>query len=382
MAVVKRRSFLQKSLGVLGLPFAKVERAACLNRVGPSARRPIQFVDVTTEANIHFKHTNAASGQKYLIETMGPGCAFFDYDGDGYLDIYFVNGASLPGFRPDGELRNALYRNNHDGTFTDVTHEAGVKGHGYGMGVAAGDYNNDGFQDLFVTNYGSSILYRNNGNGTFTDVTEGAGVNNRAWGTSAAFFDCDNNGLLDLFVGNYVDFSLDRNIFCGPPPDLRAYCHPDQFQGAAPSLYRNNGDGTFTDVSKLAGLADFKGKALGVVTADFNGDGYQDIFVANDSMANFLFINNGDGTFRENGELAGAAYDANGNARAGMGVWAADYDGDGRADILVTTLSFEGYTLYHNDGGMFSTDQSFSAGVGGVSLLVAGWGVGLTGYDR
>jgi hypothetical protein len=340
------------------------------------------FRDVTTQAGIHFRHTNAASGQKFLLETMAPGCAFFDFDGDGYLDIYLVNGAALPGFTPSQPLSNALYRNNRDGTFTDVTDKAGVHGHGYGMGVLAGDYNNDGHPDLFITNFGSCMLYRNNGDGTFTDVTEKSGIRNRGWGSSAAFFDYDNDGFLDLFICNYVDFSLDHNVFCGSPERGRGYCSPENFEGTPCALYHNNGDGTFTDVSAASGIGKYKCKALGVVTADLTGNGFQDIYVANDRIGNLLFLNNGNGTFREGGTLAGAAYTASGRAQSGMGVAAGDYDGDGKLDILVTNLSMEGYSLFHNDGEGLFTESGFPSGVGTSSLMLTGWGVEFFDYDN
>ena len=347
-----------------------------------STPAPPVFRDVTGQVGIHFHHTNAATGQKFLLETMGPGCAFFDYDGDGYLDIYFVNGDVLPGFTQTEPLSNALYRNNHDGTFTDVTGKAGVRGHGYGMGVVAGDYNNDGHQDLFITNFGSCILYRNNGDGTFTDVTDKSGIRSHGWGSSAAFFDYDNDGCLDLFICNYVDFSLDHNVSCGSPERGRGYCSPENFEGTPCALYHNNGDGTFTDVSERSGIGKYKCKALGVVTADLTGNGYQDIYVANDRIGNLLFLNNGDGTFREGGTLAGAAYTASGRAQSGMGVAAGDYDADGKLDIIVTNLSMEGYSLFHNDGDGLFTESGFPSGVGTSSLMLTGWGVEFFDYDN
>jgi hypothetical protein len=379
---LKRRDFLTNGLKGLALSAIGGIRREASSRGTPQPSRPHRFNDVTAEAGLRFRHTNAATGQKFLMETMAPGCAFFDYDGDGYLDIYFVNGDLLPGFQSSETLSNALYRNNRDGTFTDVTDKAGVRGHGYGMGVVAGDYNNDGLQDLFVTNFGSSIFYRNNGDGTFTDVTAESGLNNRAWGSSAAFFDYDNDGFLDLFVCNYVDFSLDHNVFCGSPERGRGYCSPENYPGTACALYHNNGDGTFTDVSVRSGIGGYKCKALGVVTADFTGNGYQDIYVANDRIGNMLFLNQGDGTFREVGTLAGAAYTASGRAQSGMGVAAADYDGDGKMDVVVTNLSLEGYSLFHNDGDAFFTEVGFPAGVGAPSLMLTGWGVAFFDYDN
>ena len=349
----------------------------------PGETTRVEFIDIANEAGIDFRHVNAATGQKYLVETMAPGCAFLDYDGDGYLDIYLVNGAPLPGFESEVRPANALYKNNGDGTFRDVTREAGVEGPGYGMGVAAGDYNNDGFPDLYVTNYGSSLLYRNNGDGTFSETAKAAGVNNSSWGTSAAFFDYDNDGWLDLYVANYVEFRLENNIYCGVRSKYRSYCHPDEFSGVPDVLYRNNADGTFADVSKSAGIADPVGKGLGVVAADFNQDGYQDIYVANDAAPNFLYINRGDGTFEEIGTLAGASYSLDGKAQSGMGAAVGDYDGDGYDDIFVTNLSNEGHTLYRRDGSdLFFSDVTFPSGIGGASLLLTGWGTGFFDYDN
>lgn len=379
---MRRRDFLKCATIASGLCFDHPGATLGEEHRPHSQGLDLLFGDVTTQAGIHFKHMNGSTGRKYLVETMGPGCAFFDYNNDGYLDLYFVNGGLLPGFEAASRPRNALYRNNGDGTFTDVTEKAGVEGSGYGMGVAVGDYNNDGFADLFITCFGSSILYRNNGDGTFTDVTESAGVNNRKWGTSAAFFDYDKDGFLDLFVANYVDFSLGHNIFCGIHPDRRAYCHPDEFDPTSSALYHSNGDGTFTDVSQQSGIASVRGKSLGVVAADFDGDGYQDLFVANDTSPNFLFMNNQNGTFREVGTLSGVAYNGNGQALSGMGVAAGDYDGDGKPDIVATNLSFEGYSLYQNEGHGLFGDVTFPGGVGLPSLLRTGWGVGFFDFDN
>ncbi|MBM3775315.1 MAG: VCBS repeat-containing protein, partial [Acidobacteria bacterium] len=343
----------------------------------------VVFTDVTEQAGIRFRHTNGASGQKYLVETMGPGCAFVDYDADGYLDIFLVNGGLLPGFGSKGPIANALYRNNRDGTFTDVTGKAGVAGGGgYGMGVAAADYDNDGLADLFVSGFRSSLLYHNHGDGTFREVGERAGIRRQEWGTSAAFFDYDRDGWLDLYVANYMDYRLEQNPYCGVPGKYRSYCHPDEFRGAAGTLYRNQGDGTFRDASAASGIGAHVGKGLGAVAADFNQDGFPDLYIANDAVANFLFLNNGDGTFTETGALAGAAYSGDGKAQSGMGAAAGDFNQDGRPDILVTNLSNEGHTLYRNDGNGYFSDVTFPAGVGKPSLLLTGWGTGFADYDN
>ena len=343
------------------------------------------FRDVTSPAGIRFKHTSAATGQKYLVETMGSGCAFFDYDNDGYLDIYLVNGAPLPGFTPRQRISNALYRNNKDGTFTDVTATAHVDGGGiYGMGVAVGDYNNDGNEDLYVTGFGRSILYHNNGDGTFTDVTEAAGVGNGAqWAVSAAFLDYDNDGRLDLFVSNYLDYTLLNNVQCGArDKGLRSYCHPANYRGTRNKLYHNNGDGTFTDVSEKSGIALAEGKGMGVVAADLDGDGFVDIFVSNDTVPNFLYHNNGDGTFNEVGAFSGVAYSLDGQAKSGMGVDVGDFDGDGKPDLLLTALSQYGASLYRNDGDGLFTDVASQIGLTEPTFLLGGWGVKFLDYDN
>jgi len=359
------------------------KRRPAVNQQESKAGAPIQFVDVAQAAGLGFKHWSGASPEKYVLETMGSGVALLDYNNDGWLDIYLVNGGTVPGHPAPVPVRNALYRNNGDGTFTDVTEEAGVGGNGYyGMGVAAADYDGDGWTDLFVTTFGRNILYHNNGDGTFTDVTDRAGVAGGGWSTSAAFLDYDRDGRLDLFVARYVNFDFEHNVTCGDPVRrLRAYCHPDVYDGVPSLLYHNNGDGTFTEVSKSAGIAAHVGKSLGVVAADFDGDGWIDIFVANDSMRNFLFHNRGDGSFEEIGLAAGVALDEAGRPHAGMGTAAGDYDGDGRLDLIVTNLDREHNELYHNWGKGFS-EASYQTGFAAPSLPFVGWGTEFFDYDN
>jgi hypothetical protein len=349
---------------------------------GRDARPPqLGFVDVTRQAHIDFRHVNAATGEKFLVETMGPGCGWLDYDGDGLLDLYIVNGRSLPGFTPRSTLSNALYHNNGDGTFSDVTKAAGVEGSAYGMGVAVGDIDNDGKPDIFVSNFGPNQLYHNNGNGTFTDVTAKAGLSHAAWSASAAFLDFDRDGLLDLYVTDYLDFSVKNNRRC-EASGLRTYCHPAEYGAVASHLYHNEGNRTFKDVSVAAGISKKAGKGLGVVAADLNRDGWTDLYVANDSVPNFLFLNQKDGSFREVAELSGAAYNALGAAQSGMGVATHDYDGNGFPDILVTNLSNEGYVLYRNEGDGSYTDETFPAGIGRATLPFTGWGAGFLDVDN
>ena len=313
----------------------------------------VTFVDVARAAGIQFQHDNAATAEKYLIETMGAGCGWIDYDQNGLFDLYLVNSAATKAYKPQKPLRAALYRNNGDGTFTDVTERAGVGAEGlFGVGVAVGDYDNDGFPDLLVLGYGRCILYHNNGDGTFTDVSRKAGVENLGrWASSAAWFDYDNDGRLDLVIANYVDWTPETNYYCGDKgPGMRSYCHPDVYHGQAPTLYHNNGDGTFTDTSKASGVGAKPGNGLGVVTFDYDNDGWQDIFIANDNMPNFLFHNNRDGTFTETAYLAGVAVSGDGNSEAGMGVDAADTTGSGRMDVIVTHLDQQLARLYRNMG--------------------------------
>lgn len=346
---------------------------------------PIKFVDIAAAAGIRFRHDNAASPEKYLIETMGSGCGWIDYDQNGLLDLYLVNGAATRLYTPPHPLRSALYRNNGDGTFTDVTEKAGVGAEGlFGMGVAVGDYDNDGFPDLLVLGYGRCILYHNNGNGTFTDVTVRAGVENSGrWASSAAWFDYDNDGHLDLVIANYVDWSPDRNFWCGDHgPGMRSYCHPDDYNGEPPTLFHNNGDGTFTDVSRKSGVGLRPGNGLGVVTFDYDNDGWQDIFIANDSMANFLFHNNRDGTFREVAYFAGVAVSADGLPEAGMGTDAANTTGNGKMDLIVTHLNSQLARFYRNRGDGTFDDDTMQSQLGYATFHMSGFGTRFMDYDN
>ena len=350
---------------------------------------PARFVDVTSAAGVHFRQQASHSANKYLIETMGSGVALLDYDNDGRMDLFAVNGAPFQapvakGTVPEKtgpEYWNRLYHNNGDGTFTDVTEKAGLQGIGYGMGVAAGDYDNDGHEDLYVTAYGGNRLYHNNGNGTFTDVTEKAGVGGSGWSTSAAWVDLDNDGYLDLVVLRYVKWDWD-DLWCGQHrPGYRSYCHPDVFQPVRMLVYHNNGNGTFTEEAHRVGL-DKPGKGLGIAIADYDRDGHIDLFVANDSMEEFLYHNKGNGTFEEVGLDAEVAVDGEGRTYAGMGVDFADYKNNGWPDLVITNLANQRYALYTNSGDGSFSYASYMTGLGGMTLLHSGWGVRFADYDN
>jgi hypothetical protein len=347
------------------------------------------FVEVTQELGVAFQYRSSHTSKKYLLETMGSGVALFDYDNDGRLDIYLVNGAPLADPTPRGsiprktgpEYWNRLYHQKADGSFEDVTEKSGLQGNGYGMGVAVGDYDNDGFEDLYVTAYGGNKLYHNNGDGTFTDVTEKAGVSGGGWSTSAAWVDLDSDGFLDLIVLRYLDWDFD-DIWCGEHKEgYRAYCHPDYFKPVAPLVYHNNHDGTFTEVAEKVGLGK-PGKGLGVAIADYDRDGHPDLFIANDSMPEFLDRNRGDGTFEEIGLPSGVAVDQDGRTYAGMGVDFADYNNDGLPDIVVTDLANQRYAVYQNNGDGTFTYTTQSVGIGPMTLTHSGWGMRLFDYDN
>jgi hypothetical protein len=392
--MMSRRSLLRAigqaggaaALGDAGV-FSRAATGAAQGTAAPPAA-PL-FVEVSpSESGITWVHDNAMSAARFLPESLGPGCAFLDYDNDGWMDIYLVNSGPSDFFKPTTPLKNALYKNNRDGTFTDVTDKAGVAGGTFGMGVAVGDYDNDGFPDLFVTAYGRSILYRNNGDGTFTDATGAAGLAAAMpdWTTGAVWFDYDNDGRLDLFVASYVHYDLRQGLLCAEKnPDgslYYHYCIPHLFKPTACCLWHNNGDGTFTQAGRDTGIGRALGKALGVVATDINNDGLMDLVVANDTAPNFLFLNQGKNVWRENGVASGIAYSASGNLRSGMGVDAADLNGDGRQDLLVANIDHEMFSLYENRGGSLFSDIAPDHGVAQATRLLSGWGVKFCDFDN
>jgi enediyne biosynthesis protein E4 len=349
------------------------------------------FRDVTKEAGIHFHHERASSPKRMYPETMGAGVAWIDYNQDGFMDAFFVNSGFTPLFHPAQPPQPALYRNNGDGTFTDVTAASKIHSDGtFFMGVAVGDYDNDGFPDIYMTGYRHSVLLHNNGDGTFTDVTEKAGVGNDGnWGTAAGWFDYDKDGLLDLLVTNYVQYDMDHPVVCGDfrpgykdVPQVSSYCHPDNFPGTSPRLFHNNGDGTFTDVTAKAGLVNKDGKSLAVVLADLNGDGWPDIFIANDTQRNFLYFNNGDGTFKDATYTSGAGFSEDGRAEAGMSADAADVMNNGLPYLFVSHLDYELNRLYRNNGDGTFTDCTIACGIGQSDLLNSAFGARFFDWDN
>jgi len=358
-----------------------------VSTAGQSADSPIVFENTIKASQIDFLLKNSVSPQRYSIETMTGGVAVFDYNNDGLLDIFFTNGAEIPSLKKSNpSFHNKLFRNNGDGTFTDVTERAGLAGVGYSMGVAAGDYDNDGFVDLYVTGFNCNQLFHNNGDGTFTDRTEKAGVSgvlkrSKPWSVAAGWIDYDNNGLLDLFVVNYLDYSLSTAHSC-KTGNIVDYCSPDEYRGTPNILYRNNGDGTFTDVSQQSRISQYLGKGMGVAFADYDGDGFTDIFVSNDSIPNFLLHNNGDGTFTDVALRAGVAYNENGKAVAGMGTDFRDIDNDGMPDIFLTAMYGDSFPLYRNPGNGPFEDVTETTGIAAMTTRFTAWGTGLFDFDN
>jgi len=341
---------------------------------------PIVFTDVTEQAGIHFKYNSGAFGKKYLPETMGPGVCFLDYDNDGWQDMLVVNSMDWPGHK-SGKSTLALYHNNKDGTFTDVTREAGLAIEVYGLGCAVGDYDNDGYDDIYVTAVGNNHLFRNLGNGKFADVSAKAGVANPGFSTSAVWFDYDNDGRLDLFVAHYVEWSIEKDQYCALDGEHKSYCTPQVYKGESSSLFHNRGDGTFEDVSRRAGIYDPTGKALGVALLDYDNDGWMDLFVATDTEPNKLYRNNHDGTFSDVALAAGIAYSESGKARAGMGTDAADYDNSGHQGLVVGNFTNEGMSLYRNDGSGLFIDQAPATGISRMSSQSLTFGAFFFDYD-
>ena len=354
------------------------------------AESQVQFVDITASTGINFRHSNGAKNDYQLPETLGSGGAFFDYNNDGYLDLYLINSGDLgsQGISKNSDQSSntsLLYHNNGDGTFKDITASTGIDNkNNYGQATA--DYDNDGDIDLYVTNFGHNNLYQSNGNGTFSEVSKKASVADPSWSTSATFFDYDRDGYLDLYVVNYVVYSLTASYRKCYDDDIRNYCHPKYFEGSPDQLYKNNGDGTFTNTTKAAGISDiggpYQGKGLGVVAADFNNDRYSDLYVANDDTPNYLFLNGGDSTFMEIGIFTGCAYSSDGVAQAGMGVDTGDYNEDGLLDIFVTNFSYETNALYQNNGDGTFTDVIYKSRLGEESYLSLGFGTNFLDYNN
>lgn len=378
-SIVKEKSVLAllTLVALLHLPVESQTRPT-----SGAGKAVVTFTEISPKSSgITWVHNNAHSVERYLPETVGAGCAFFDYNNDGWMDIYLVNSGTADFYTPVAPLKNALYRNNHDGTFTDVTDKAGVACGKFGMGAAAADYDNDGWQDLYVTNYGGNILYHNNGNGTFTDVTDKAGVTAPGWSTCAVWFDYDSDGKLDLFVSGFVFYDKSQKILCTDETRSSSYyCVPRLFKPRPSHLFHNNGNGAFTDVSRESGIAASPGKSFGAVATDVNNDGLIDLFVANDTMPNFLFINQGGGKFEDVGLPAGVAFSENGKPRSGMGVDAADFDGDGWQDLFVANIDQEFFSLYHNQKDLTFTDEAGE--IAPATQLLSGWGLKFFDYDN
>jgi hypothetical protein len=373
----------QQTKILLGLVFACSVLA--ISAAQPQATPSITFTEVpSSSSGVTWVHDNGRSAERHLPETCGGGGLFFDFDNDGWLDIYLVNSGPSDFYKPAKPPRNALYRNNHDGTFTDVTDKAGVacgREGDFGMGAAAADFDGDGWQDLYVTNYGRNRLFHNNGNGTFTDITDKAGVGAPNWSTCATWFDYDNDGKLDLFVSSFVQYSAAGNVFCGDNKQgRRYYCIPRVFKPRPSFLFHNEGNGKFSDVSKASGIANALGKSFGAVATDINNDGLMDLFVANDTVANFLFVNKGGGKFEEIGLASGVGYSDAGAPRSGMGVDAADFDGDGWQDLFVANIDQELFSLYHNEKDLSFTDQAGE--IGQATRLLSGWGLKFFDFDN
>jgi enediyne biosynthesis protein E4 len=386
-----RRKFLGRAAGagLLCIWPQSLLRARAEQSSDATAAGAIRFEEIAAKSGLHFVTANCPTPNKNQIETLVAGVALLDYDRDGYLDIYLVNGAALPSLQKDSpQYWNRLFHNNHDGTFTDVTEKAGVAGAGYGMGVAVGDYDNDGWPDLFVANVTGNQLFHNNGDGTFTDVTAKAGLGGafldgkKMWSVSAGWFDYNNDGLLDLFVVNYCKWEVNKDPVCALNGDVRGYCHPKFYAPLHNTLYRNNGDGTFTDVSEATGIAEHMGKGMSVSFADFDGDGFLDIFVANDTTRNFLFHNIGGKRFEEIGVEAGVAYGAHGTALSGMGSDFRDVNNDGRPDLWHTAIEHETFPLYVNRGGDNFYDMTASSGLAQATGNMSGWGNGIYDFDN
>jgi len=358
--------------------------AVCAVTLGAQAPgTPAAFEDVAVAAGLTFRHTNGASPDKYLAETMGSGAVFFDADGDGWIDLFLVDGGSMADAALAARAQHRLFRNQRNGTFADVTAASRIRPVEYGMGACAGDVDNDGRVDLYVTGYGANALYHNDGGLVFSDVTRDAGVGPSRWSTSCAFLDMDRDGDLDLFIANYLDAARTNNRFCGDPQRrIRVYCHPLNYKGLPSVLYRNNGKGVFTDVSAAAGIAPYVGNGLGVAVGDYDDDGLPDVFVANDGVPNFLFHNEGGGRFAEVGLPAGVSVARDGKPRAGMGTEFADYNGDGRLDLVVTNHEFETHSLFRNDGGGVFTDVTVESGLGPATLPFVGFGVAFFDFDN